>query len=232
MVPNEVTEAILSLQWECGGWSYNQQSTPDADTTLRVLQYFDKMNFKNRSVIESAEKFVISHQQKDGGIATYLPEALESMGYAGNAWTVSHPCVTALASRVLKNNNTRHGARSYIINRLNNRDARAYWWSTPWYVRYEAGEINGEEIGNDTVEISLALLLKIRLGMADNKLAKLLKSLQLDDGSFPESNQFRIPRPHQSIDDINNDVETIEDLKRTFATSSAIVALSRYEALK
>lgn len=231
LAPQKSLDALLSLQWDCGGWSYNQNSTPDADTTLRVLQFLAKINFKDRSIIEPAEKFIIKHQQKDGGIATYLPEAIESMGYIGSAWTTSHPCVTALATNVLTNSKARKSTSDFINQRLKMGDARAYWWSTPWYVRYEAGEINGEEVGSDTVEISLALLLKTKLGLADNKLADHLRSLQLADGSFPKSKLFRIPRPLQFMDNINETVEGIEDLKRTFATSSAIVALFRHEAL-
>jgi len=185
VVPRGMTEALLSLQWDCGGWSYNQNSVPDADSTLRVLQFLGKIGFDNGAVISRAERFVIS--QTDSGIATYLPSAVAAMKYLEGGWTTSHPCVTALATRVLRNKGVRDKASGYMASRLESGDARAYWWRTPWYVRYESGYINGESIGNDPVEMGLVLLLKARLSRTDNELTARLIELQLDDGSFPFS---------------------------------------------
>jgi hypothetical protein len=224
-------EAVLSLQWNCGGWSYNQNSVPDADSTLRVLQFLAKVGFSDHIVIDKAEAFVISHQQADGGIATYRPEAVAVMGYPEGGWTASHPCVTALAVNVLRDGQARNRARRFLEHRLEAGDARAYWWETPWYVRYEAGWANGEPIGDDPVEIGLALLLKAKLGMADEALTTKLMNLQQNDGSFPASHQFRIPRPHQFLDNIPGDVEKIEDRTRVFSTAAAAVAISRQGAL-
>jgi len=212
IVPKETLEALLSLQWDCGGWSYNQNSLPDADSTLRVLQFLTKVEFSDRAVTGRAERFVISHQQVDGGIATYRPEMVAMMRYPEGGWTTSHPCVTALAINVL-------------------RDAQVHWWRTPWYVRYEACWANGEVVGSDPVEIGLALLLKARLGVADRELTARLMGLQLNDGSFPTSHQFRIPRPYQFLDDITDQTEVVEDHTRIFSTAAAVVAISRQEAL-
>lgn len=231
VVPVEILEALLSLQRECGGWSYNQSSVPDADSTLRVLQFLAKVDFRDQAIIDRAEKFVISHQQADGGIATYRPEEVVMMGYPDGGWTASHPCVTALATRVLRNEQARAKARHYLANRLRNGDARAYWWRTPWYVRYEASWINGEVVGEDPVEISLALLLKARLGITDMVLTTRLMELQLEDGSFPPSHQFRIPRPSIFLGDITEETETVEDRRRIFSTAAAVVAISRQWAL-
>lgn len=224
-------EALLSLQWDCGGWSYNQSSIPDADSTLRVLQFLGKVGFRDRAIINKAERFVIAHQLTDGGIATYLPEAVALMKYPAGGWTTSHPCVTALAARVLQDEQAQKKASQFISARLKNGDARAYWWRTPWYVRYESGRMNGESIGNDPVEIGLVLLLKARLGLSDYRLTANLIRLQLDDGSFPASHQFRIPRPQQTLDNITGEEEIVEDKARTFSTAAAIVAISRQEAL-
>lgn len=231
IVPKMMLEAILSLRWDCGGWSYNQNSMPDADSTLRVLQFLAKIGFDDQEIINQAEQFVISHQHADGGIATYLPEILTNMGYPEGGWTVSHPCVTALAARVLQNKQARRNACRYITSRLENADARAYWWRTPWYVRYESGVINGDTIGDDPVEIGLALLLKERLGQTDGKLTALLSELQFADGSFPSSHQFRIPRPNQFLNDVTEETETIEDCTRIFSTAAAVIAIARQEAL-
>lgn len=231
LVPKETLEALLSLQWDCGGWSYNQNSVPDTDSTLRVLQFLTKVGFDDRVVTDRAERFVISHQQVDGGIATYRPEAVAMMGYPEGGWTTSHPCVTALATRILRNGQAQARARYFLVNRLERGDARAYWWRTPWYVRYEACWRNGEAIGDDPVEIGLVLLLKARLGLADKELMTRLIGLQLYDGSFPASHQFRVPRPHQFLDDITGQTEIVEDRTRIFSTAAAVVAISRQEAL-
>jgi len=230
-VPRETLEALLSLQWDCGGWSYNQDSVPDADSTLRVLQFLGKVGFGDRAITGRAEAFVISHQQSDGGIATYRPEAVAMMGYPEGGWTTSHPCVTALAARVLRNERAQAKVGHYLADRLGRGDARAYWWCTPWYVRYEMCWINGETIGDDPVEVSLALLLEARLGIADRRLTTRLTGLQLCDGSFPPSHQFRIPRPNQFLDDVTEQVEAVEDRTRIFSTAAAAVAISRQEAL-
>lgn len=231
LVPQGMLEALLSLQWDCGGWSYNQNAAPDADSTLRVLQFLAKVGFADQAVIRKAERFVISHQRADGGIATYLPEVVSAMGYPEGGWTAPQPCVTALAAHILRDDHAREMAFHHIANRLGMADARAYWWRTPWYVRYEAGVINGEDISDDPVEVALALLLKAKLGMTDNELLAKLIGLQLGDGSFPVSHQFRIPRPDQSLDDIMGQEEVVEDRTRVFSTAAAVVAIARQEAL-
>ncbi len=231
VAPREMLDRLLSLQHENGGWSYNQNAVPDPDSTLRALQFLSKIGFGDQSVINRAEKFVISHQQNDGGIATYLPEAVKAMGYPEGGWTVSHPCVTALATNILRDEQARTKATRYLVNRLRSGDARAYWWHTPWYVRYEAGWANGENIGNDPVEIGLALLLRAKLGKADKELTIRLIGQQLNDGSWPISHQFQIPRPNQFLENITEEVEIVEDRTRIFATAAAVVAISRQEAL-
>lgn len=230
-VPRGMLEAVISLQWESGGWSYNQNSVPDADSTLRVLQFLAKIGFNDKTLVSRAEQFVLDHQQPEGGIATYLPEAVAAMGYSEGGWTASHPCVTALAVRVLRDSPARERARAYLAERLNRGDARAYWWRTPWYVRYESGRINGENISDDPVEIALVLLLGAKLGLTDSAMLARLTDLRLDDGSFPSSRQFRIPRPNQLLDDVTEQTEVVEDRRRVFSTAAAIVAIHRHGAL-
>lgn len=229
-VPQKMIEVLLSLQWDNGGWSYNQKVMPDADSTLRVLQFLNKIGFKDKTITEKAEKFVTAHQQSDGGISTYLPDSVKDMGYPEGGWTAPHPCVTALAVNILTNRYAREKASQYMALRLVRGDARAYWWKTPWYVRYLSGYINGES-ANDPVEIGLALLLRARFGVFDSKLLIKLIEMQLDDGSFPESHQFRIPRPNQFLEDVDDQVELIADQKRIFSTAAAVVAIHRQEAL-
>ncbi len=229
--PPETLNAILKLQWDCGGWSYNQNSVPDSDSTLRVLQFLSKIGFHDQAIIDRAEKFVIAHQQQDGGIATYLPVYLEKMGYQAGGWTVSHSCVTALAINVITNITAKQKAEKYMSKLLNSGDYHAYWWNTPWYVLYESRRLQAEPISADSVEMSLVLLLKAKLKIADQKLLNKLASLQKDDGSFPSSHTFRIPRPAQFLSDISGTEETISDKNRIFSTAAACIAINRQKAL-
>ncbi|MDB5260142.1 MAG: hypothetical protein JWN37_373 [Candidatus Nomurabacteria bacterium] len=232
VAPKETLEALLALQGENGGWSYNERVPADADTTLRVLQFLSKVGFRDRSIVDKSERFVLAHQGKDGGVSTYLPATLAKMGYPIGGWAEPHPCVTALAANVVQDPTARFKAGWYITKRLAQEDPRSYWWRTPWYVRYEAGFLNGESISSDPVEISLALLLKSKLGIYDRSLMERLLEMQLDDGSFPVSQQFRIPRPTQTLEDIDDDAEVVEDNRRVFSTSSAVVAMSRQTDLR
>ena len=110
-------------------------------------------------------------------------------------------------------------------------DYHAYWWNTPWYVLYESRKFQAEPISTDPVEMSLVLLLKAKLKIADQKLLNKLVGLQKDDGSFPASHTFRIPRPAQFLSDISGTEETISDKNRIFSTAAACIAINRQKAL-
>lgn len=222
--PEKMLETILSLQSDQGGWSYNPNSIPDADSTLRALQYLHKIGFQDDLVTSKAERFVLLHQQEDGGFATYLPENLSSMGYpAASGWSVSHSCVTALATNVIHDSSALEKAWQYLEKHLVCSDARAYWWKTPLYILYETGRLQEVALSQDPVEISLALLLKAKREISDQGLIKELAHLQYEDGSFPPSRVFRIPRPHQFLDGITGEEEVVEDKQGIFSTCAAIV---------
>ncbi len=231
-VPPEMVGSIVDLQDQKGGWAYNRQVPSDADSTLRVLQFLKKVGFTNKDILKRAEQFILSHQNYDGGFATYRVEAMERMGYQGRGWTLSHPCVTALALNVISDKYARSRAKQFINRRLAHGDARAYWWTTPLYVLYEIKERPRTRLTSiDSVELSLRLLLEAKFGRPNIDMVTNLLELRLSDGSFQESHVFRIPRPHQSLSDITEQEEVVEDKKRTFATAAAIVALSRQRAL-
>ncbi len=230
-VPPETLEAILGRQWSEGGWSYNQRVMPDADSTLRALQFLRKIGFRDEAVISRAEDFVAVHQRPDGGIATFRPATVARLGYPEGGWTESQPCVTALAANILSLESVRQKAKEYVRQRLIRGDARAYWWRTPWYVLYEAGHLQTAAITSDPVEISLCLLLKAKQGLADPERLSLLESFQLADGSFPVSRLFRLPRPEQTLADITGQEEIVVDRTRIFSTSAAVIAIARQQAL-
>jgi len=227
-VPEELLDAVLKLQRFEGGWSYNQVVPADADTTLRVLQFFYKIEFDDRVILTQAEKFVLAHQRSDGGFATYRVEAIKAMGYQNvTGWVGSHPCVTALAINQIHDEAAKQKARWYLRNYLKFRGPKSYWWITPYYILYEVGCLKDVGVGVDPVEISLALLLKAKFGISDGKLVKRLLSLQEDQGNFPPSRQFRIPRPDKRLVDFTGSEEVVEDGQGIFSTCAAIVALSR-----
>jgi len=223
-VPRDIVEAVLSLQCSNGGWSYNQNVPADADTTLRVMQLLSKIGFTNHAVIADAEKFVLHHQLSDGGFTTYLPETVREMGYSSCAgWCSSHSCVTSLAINQINDVTSVRRAKNYLLQNGPN----AYWWRTPYYVRYELGCPNGDVETKDPVETSLILLLSSKLGIYNPKLIEVLISMQHRDGSMPASFQFRIPRPHQTIRDICGDEEVVSDGQGIFSTCATIVAIER-----
>lgn len=232
VIVEEMIDVVLSLQDKNGGWSYNLKSAPDADSTLRVIQFLIKIGFRNKQTLMKAEKFVLLHQQPDGGFATYLPEMADTMGYpTANGWTSSHPCVTSLAINLIRDNKARRKARQFLEARLKAGDTRSYWWRTPLYILYETGRQGKIIPSQDPVEISLHLLLDAKNKIPDQIGVEKLCCLQQDNGSFPPSRQFQIPRPHQLLDELTGKEEIVEDRQGIFSTSAAIVALSRQGAL-
>lgn len=230
-VSQEMLEIILSLQCKNGGWGYNPKVFSDADTTLRVIQFLKKIGFRDKAILERAERFVISHQLADGGFTTYLPEAAESTGYQDyeKGWCSSHPCVTALAINQLSDPVVVARAKNYLLQRLNNGDAKAYWWQTHYYVRYEMGYPNGESQTEDPVELALALLLKSKRDIYNSVLIGKLLFLQYDNGSFPPSQQLRCPLPNRGVDDVREDERIVEDSGGIFSTCATIVAIKRQQ---
>lgn len=231
-VPKKLLEAILSLQNSDGGWSYNPSVPSDADSTLRVIQFLRKINFKDLVILSRAEKFVLSLQQDDGGFTTYQPKVVKSMGYEQNGWSISHPCVTALAINQLSNNTALKKARNYLKHHIKNFGPISYWWRSPFYILYEMGyKTSTELIERDAVEISLKLLLETKFHIVDDVLSKILRSLQNKNGSFSPSKQFRIPRPYQTLNDLTGKEEVVTDQHGIFSTCAAIIALSRQNKL-
>ena len=225
-VPEQLVQNILIKQNEDGGWSYNPKVPSDADTTLRVIQFLDKIGFKGIER-ERAEKFVTTHQNKDGGISTYNKKEVEKMGYTPKGWVESHLCVSALAYNILENLEVKNKLKKFLQKNIKNGENKGYWWLTPWYVLYECGIYISEKVGYDPVEISLNLLLKSKEDIFDRKKVLNLLNMQLKDGSFPSSRQFRIPRPNQRHKDLTGDEEIVEDKRRIFSTAAGIVALKR-----
>jgi hypothetical protein len=227
-VPTEMVKAVLALQSRSGGWSYNALVSPDADSTLRAVQFLRKAGIRDEKVLGRAERFVLKHQRPDGGFSTYLPKTAQLLGYPDvRGWVSSHPCVTALALNLIRDKWALRRARQYL-----EEERRPYWWRTPLYVLYELGHLPEQVVeSDDPVEMALLLLLKAKLKIADQETAVRLISLQQQDGSWPPSQMFRVPRPHQLLEELTGAEEIVPDLRGIFSTSAAIVALARQGVL-
>lgn len=231
-VSKDMLKILLSLQHKNGGWSYNQSVPADTDSTLRVIQFLRKIGYEGESVLDKAEKFVISHQLADGGFTTYLPEEAAVMGYDKHkGWCSSHPDVTALAINQISDVGITEKAKGYLLKRLKRGNLSSYWWRTPYYVLYEAGQQDGCPQEEDPIEIGLSLLLDSKNGIYNKELVLKLISMQHEDGSYPSSRQFRIPHPHQLLNTFDGNEEIVEDRQSIFSTCTATVALARQMAL-
>ncbi len=115
----------------------------------------------------------------------------------------------------------------YVSNLLKAGNVKSYWWKTPYYVLYEYGQKQSQNVTEDPVDLSLYLLLLSKLGRRDSVLTEKLSSLQFGDGSFPVSYQFQIPRPNQRLKELTGKEESVPDKRRLFSTAASIVALSR-----
>lgn len=228
---HEMVAALLRLQHKVGGWGYNNNVPPDADTTLRVMEFFLKTGSVASSVIDRAAQFVLLHQKKNGGIATYLPEAVRKMHYEYYGWTVSHPCVSALAFRVLPPGRRNNSLFRYIADLEKGRDFRSYWWATNRVAAHLLSEVSTDPVADDSLDIALELLCKCNYNSYDYELCGRLMGMQSPDGSFTRTSLFRIPRPYQYLEDLDGSEEAPDDRYCILSTCAAVIALYRQSLL-
>jgi hypothetical protein len=231
--PDSLVEAIIALQNVDGGWSYNQMVPSDADTTLRVIQLFEKVGLDDKRILLIAEKFVLAHQKEDGGFSTYTSRALGQMKYQSAAgWTSSHPCVTALAINHLLDSEAREKAQAFMDKHLDHIGPKSYWWRTPRYVGYEQGlDLDSEIDAHDPVDVALDLLTKANANRRGDSMTRTLTQLQSSGGSFIPNRQFRIPRPNKLLEELTEEEEIVLDQRGVLSTCAAIVALNRQRKL-
>jgi hypothetical protein len=131
-----------------GGWGYNRVIAPDADSTAWVLRLARELNSVGE-VITRGQRFLKLHQV-DGGVATYLDEALDfTPRSAGAGWFQPHGCVTAAALPFVPS------AAAWLQSRQDATGAwSGYWWSHEAYPTALAAEALREQ--GDTCQIALA----------------------------------------------------------------------------
>jgi len=92
----------------CGrddGWGWSRWTPADADSTSWALRLAAGLDIPDSPLVKHARRFLKSHQRRDGGVATYLPEQFEDAGAEGGdsrraGWYDAHTCVTGAAARV------------------------------------------------------------------------------------------------------------------------------------
>jgi hypothetical protein len=144
----EAFERLTMRQRPNGGWGYNRVIAPDADSTAWVLRLARELNSVGE-VITRGQRFLKLHQV-DGGVATYLDEALDfTPRSAGAGWFQPHGCVTAAALPFVPS------AATWLQSRQDATGAwSGYWWSHEAYPTALAAEALREQ--GDTCQIALA----------------------------------------------------------------------------
>ena len=222
---NKAKEALVKLQRKDGGWAYNGSVPSDPDSTLRVLQFFQKISLADSQIFESGYNFIVSHQDPiTGWIRTYTPERLANMGYQWGGWDQPHMCVSALAYSILPDSPYREKVRNFLEESINNASTHPYWWTIGNYTRWELRKfwIGMESPWEDAVDLSLSLM-----GTQWNTRHDIMRLLSLfqEDGSVQGSKIFHIPKPNFPPWMIPPEHRVIEDDKRMFSTATASVAL-------
>jgi hypothetical protein len=118
------------------GWGFSCISPTDADSTVWALRLANLVGASESPHAIAAYDFLRGHQQQNGGIATYLPDAAITEFAALepsviNAWCQSHACVTAAAANLPE---LRPDCLRYLRT-TQNEDGRwdSYWWTDSEY---------------------------------------------------------------------------------------------------
>lgn len=139
-------QALLKAQHPNGGWGYNADVPPDADSTAFCLLGVSAAPNRDQERVERGVAFLGRHQRPDGGFATYASQADlrryrqrgQERDYSG--WCASHVEVTAASALALLAAScqaTAEGiarAARFILNHQNPECVWAsYWWRGPLY---------------------------------------------------------------------------------------------------
>lgn len=235
---NQSLGPLLELQKTNGGWAYNENVPPDADTTINILVYLNRLpqDSYNRGL-----KFVLDHQNESGGIFAWTIEEVEKMGYQGIGWSIPHTCTTALSLRVLEGERRERAIRHLRSRRLPDGSWASYWWKDGGlYSILECSRVFGIDEGmrnyiigvEPTTTFGLGLKIQglLEIGVESSQEVKRLLKKQNIDGSWGSSAVTKIPYPNV-IDETDDDVRVVSDNNRTFSTAAAVLALSKVRHL-
>jgi hypothetical protein len=127
--------ALQKRQRRAGGWAFNGDSPPDADSTAWTYRLLTALGRSRWECALRARKFMARHQRRDGGIVTYAsPQPLKrkfarpSAWPTYSGWCVTDPCVTA-ASVVTLDPKGQRAARRFLLATQGGRcEWGGYWW--------------------------------------------------------------------------------------------------------
>lgn len=196
-------------------WRYSDYSPPDADSTAHAMLFLQSIG---RAVPRTSLTFLLAHQQLDGGFATFLagPGTPPS-----HSWCISHPDVTALATRAIvpyrsdpEIANRIGRARRYMAN-VHDEEGRwpVFWWDLDWYtvanwretltVMGQTEQAKGDAVAvraaDPRSDLDAGLLLQLLTSLGNRPqarpLAVQLAGRQRDDGLWPTIPVLRVTRP-------------------------------------
>lgn len=231
---------LLANRSDQGGWGYNKEVAPDADSTALAILFLSAIG---QPVPREAYAHLRGYQQPDGGFATFLPDPL--MG----SWGQSHPEITPVALLALLTDAI--GSHDAVIQRgvdwvrrarRPTGDWNAFWWTTG-HRSTEASLALLQALGRgeapcDAVDLTApcdslqtaALLLATTVTGSSHlgqELGRRLLAWQAPDGSWCGDPALRITR-RNCIDPWNHtDAGPLyADPRRLFTTATALAALA------
>jgi Squalene-hopene cyclase C-terminal domain len=232
---------LLSRQAAGGGWGYNRDVEPDADSTAQALLF---LAAAGRSASPKSCAFLARHQQPDGGFATFLPDALTG------SWGLSHPEITPVAILALRAYPGELSGGSLArgvawLRRARRPDGlwNSFWWSTPLPAT-EASLALLTALGTpeppplalarwtpaDSLEAALLLSITAVAGPSSRleQLARRLLTDQGDDGSWKSAPALRITaRDCERPWEAPASGPLFADPQRLHVTATALAALSK-----
>jgi squalene cyclase len=136
-----VVAALIDGRRPGGGWGYDHQLLPDADSTAWVLLAARATGIVlPRAERIAALQFLLRHQHASGGFVTYGPDgpALFAGTPGRDGWFAPQPCVTAAVLAALADHATPElpaiaAAADYLERAAVGALWHAYWWCGPTY---------------------------------------------------------------------------------------------------
>lgn len=244
--------SISKRQNKNGGWGYNERIVPDADSTAFAIMFLSKFGYEEQ--VSQAKKFLLRHQNEDGGFSTYLPDLIReyrriSEDMPVNGWCGGINDVTATSLQALEEDDK---ALDYLIkNQQKDGSWRAYWWTSDIYSTAQAvfairdySKEEGRKAQrwlshqhmNNEAPFYIALALRGLIIDDEHRkdadlLVKILLDSQEEDGSWPSYPILRFPLPSNTEPwkDETRWRENSQDQNRIFTTAACLRALSQYE---
>lgn len=236
---------LASAELEEGGWGYDEEVGPDADSTALAILFLSSQ--RARVAARSYER-LRTFQRDDGGFSTYTYE--QNFG----AWVASHPDVTAMAIPALLTHYeiseacvTR--AIEYAIAQGTPEGLwNSYWWNTPLYATEAnlrwliqtgrpfpaatAGQTLVRMRPANAFERALLVLSLLHIGCALDAMPmveaiRTLLGAQLSGGSWPSEPILRLPaRDCYQPWAASESAPRFADQHRIFTSATVIAALA------